>query len=123
MTKRNQHQIFRICFNIINIFFAQVDPKRKSNLRLEVEGDLVEVLLETRLVTSDDQSDFVMDPKIINGLKSYKTAVKERFPIEKSSMARLSSASTSQKTIIEFPDLRPGSAIAFMFALHPDQVI
>ena len=80
-------------------------------------------MLETRLVSSDDQLDFVMDPKIINGLKNYKATVKERFPIEKSSMARLSSYSNSHKTIIEFSDLGPGSAIAFMFNLQPDQVI
>lgn len=80
-------------------------------------------MLETRLVKSDDETPFVKDPSIIKGLKNYKTEVKERFPIEKSSIARLSSASNSQKTIIEFSDLRPGSAIAFMFNLHPDQVL
>ena len=88
-----------------------------------MEGELVEVMLETRLVNSDDETPFAKDASIINGLKSYKAEVKERFPIEKSSMARLSSASNSQKTIIEFSDLRPGSAIAFLFNLQPDQVM
>lgn len=36
-------------------------------------------------------------------------------------MARLSSASSAHKTIIEFSDFRPGSAIAFMFNLQPNQ--
>jgi glycogen debranching enzyme len=101
--------------------YPQVDPNRKSNLRLEVEGELVEVMLETRLVKSGDETPFAMSPDIINGLKNFKTDVRERIPIEKSKMARLSPSSHAKKTVIEFTDLRPGSAIAFMFNLQPDQ--
>jgi hypothetical protein len=65
-----------------------VDPNHKSGLRLEVEGELVEVMVETRLVKSGADAPFVADPAIINGLKTFKTEVQERIPIEKSTMAR-----------------------------------
>ena len=100
---------------------CQVDPNKRSGLRLEVEGELVEVMLETRLVKSGDETPFEKRSDVINGLKNFKTEVLERIPIKKSKMAKLSPFSSSHKTIIDFTDLRPGSAIAFMFNLQPDQ--
>ena len=50
----------------------QVDPNRHGNLKLEVEGELIEVMLETKLVKIDDDVDFVTAPGIINGLINYK---------------------------------------------------
>ena len=101
--------------------FCQVDPNKRSGLRLEVEGELVEVMLETRLVKSGDETPFEKRSDVINGLKNFKTEVRERIPIDKSKMAKLSPYTSAHKTIIDFTDLTPGSAIAFMFNLRPDQ--
>ena len=78
-------------------------------------------MLETRLVPSGDEIPFKMESDIINGLKNFKAEVREKIPIEKSEIAKLSHYSSANKTVIDFTDLRPGSAIAFMFNLQPDQ--
>ena len=60
--------------------YLQVDPNRHGNLKLEVEGELIEVMLETRLVKIDDDVDFVTAPGIINGLINYKYVLYKFLP-------------------------------------------
>ena len=67
----------------------------------------VEVMLEARLVKSGDETPFEMRSDIINGLKNFKTEVRERIPIEKSKMAKLSPYTSSHKTIIDSKAAQP----------------
>ena len=93
--------------------------RANTGLGLNVEGQVLEVVLEAQLYKNGDKI-FEKHDKIINGLDNFQVDLRTHFGIQDSKFVRL--APQDSQVRIELNNFKPGSIIAFKFQLDQGQL-
>lgn len=103
-------------------FSSGVDPNHVRIIKpVTVEGQLMEVVLEAKLVQQED-GQFEKDPQVINGVSNFRTDFRKNISIEESHYSRRGHSSNPLATSIDLHHFTPGSVIAFRFQPHNEQL-
>ena len=104
------------------VFNHGVDLGRaNTGLGLNVEGQVLEIVLEANLNKITDEA-FEKDDNFINGLDNFQVDLRKHIPIQESKFVRLTSTPQDPMTRIDLNNFKPGSIIAFKFKLHQGQL-